>query len=557
MADLARAQQHYDAGHWHDALRGLGGKTKKGLNGEELLLRGLCLLKVREFERGQRDLEGALQAGIDDAWRAHFQLFALHKAYRDRGKMLRSAIATLKSNPDFATTISMGIFYLREGKFAKAESIFQQAEEMNPTDFNGAYNLACCYGLQGRDDEAIDALRRASALAPSKVASLFRSDDDLSSVRQHAGAAELLEASGAPPAPAKEASPVEESAGTLSIPAAEPAHFGSPDDRLRKVVQRLPNYSAVDDLRAAYLDAQPAVIWYLATELSKDIALDAVDEDRYGATTVCFDILSRLGPDAHPYAARYIAPFVEHPELHRDALYALANLPGEGPALAIDVIARNVNGLGDEEAGYLAKSLHPEDSYDIRMAALERAGNANVARFLHALGVSDSEIAAAAEGGVAADPNARAPASWRRCALSRDVTDELDRLGARYEPLLNPQPMKEGGVPVPEPMRAWAQDIIFPDRNFRPVGHYLFDDARDLRIGGWGHMGRGAISCAGELPKLSYIGDVQHGQYLILMFLEPDDPADPDIVIHCPEDNDDEIHRGWRLSDFLQTLEPA
>jgi len=54
------------------------------------------------------------------------------------------------------------------------------------------YNTACFEARAGRPDAALAHLRRAAELAPSFVAELARTDDDLAALREQAGFAEVL-----------------------------------------------------------------------------------------------------------------------------------------------------------------------------------------------------------------------------------------------------------------------------------------------------------------------------------------------------------------------------
>jgi len=81
---------------------------------------------------------------------------------------------------------------LRAGAVDQARATMQQALEREPEAWQGQYNAACFEALAGDTDAALDYLTSAVAKEP-KVLEYAVDDGDLSSLRDHARYAELVQ----------------------------------------------------------------------------------------------------------------------------------------------------------------------------------------------------------------------------------------------------------------------------------------------------------------------------------------------------------------------------
>jgi tetratricopeptide (TPR) repeat protein len=61
----------------------------------------------------------------------------------------------------------LGGFYFRTAAYAKAEQMFRTATEKDPQSFRSYSNLAAALSAQGKDDEAVEALKKSIALHPT------------------------------------------------------------------------------------------------------------------------------------------------------------------------------------------------------------------------------------------------------------------------------------------------------------------------------------------------------------------------------------------------------
>jgi len=81
----------------------------------------------------------------------------------------------------YAITHQRAIDLLQEKNFVEAEKFFLSATEISPNSDVVFYNLACCYALQNRKEDAIANLQQAVALGYSN-ADLMTTDPDLGSI---------------------------------------------------------------------------------------------------------------------------------------------------------------------------------------------------------------------------------------------------------------------------------------------------------------------------------------------------------------------------------------
>ena len=80
----------------------------------------------------------------------------------------------------------LGHLYTKLGKHAQGLAVDRRLVEMRPSDPTTHYNLACSLALVGEAGACIAALERAIALGYDDLAHLL-ADEDLASVRDHAG----------------------------------------------------------------------------------------------------------------------------------------------------------------------------------------------------------------------------------------------------------------------------------------------------------------------------------------------------------------------------------
>lgn len=71
---------------------------------------------------------------------------------------------------------------IEQGKYTRAIDACSQILEIKPDDHSMLYNKACCYGLQGDVENAIDCLQKAIALDP-KYRTMAKTDTDFDPVR--------------------------------------------------------------------------------------------------------------------------------------------------------------------------------------------------------------------------------------------------------------------------------------------------------------------------------------------------------------------------------------
>ena len=81
-------------------------------------------------------------------------------------------------------TAFMAVGLGRLGRADEGIALLRQAIEQDPRAWQGHYNLACLLALEGRRDEALDALERAHETAPEGVAGWAAEDPDFASVRE-------------------------------------------------------------------------------------------------------------------------------------------------------------------------------------------------------------------------------------------------------------------------------------------------------------------------------------------------------------------------------------
>ena len=71
-------------------------------------------------------------------------------------------------------------------QFAFAIESFNKAIELAPEDGSPVYNKACCYGLQGNVEKALECLQAAIALEPESL-ELAKTDTDFDPIRHDEG----------------------------------------------------------------------------------------------------------------------------------------------------------------------------------------------------------------------------------------------------------------------------------------------------------------------------------------------------------------------------------
>ena len=110
----------------------------------------------------------------------------------DRHRQAESRAPRLRDAEDH---YNHGIFQLNRGDFEEASRLFEKALSLNPGNEKALYGRACAFALEGREDEALDALREAIQANPGNRV-LARHDADLISLRPHPVFQSLLRGAG-------------------------------------------------------------------------------------------------------------------------------------------------------------------------------------------------------------------------------------------------------------------------------------------------------------------------------------------------------------------------
>ena len=84
---------------------------------------------------------------------------------------------------------SLALMYL--GRYEESLQSYDQALQLNPDDPNTYYNKACCYGLQGNGELAIENLQRAINL-DEKYREMAQTDEDLAKIRENVRFVEIM-----------------------------------------------------------------------------------------------------------------------------------------------------------------------------------------------------------------------------------------------------------------------------------------------------------------------------------------------------------------------------
>jgi len=71
---------------------------------------------------------------------------------------------------------------MRLGQFEAAHESFDRAISLKPDDGGAHYDKACCYGLQGKIELAIETLQQAISL-DSKYQDMAKTDSDFDGIR--------------------------------------------------------------------------------------------------------------------------------------------------------------------------------------------------------------------------------------------------------------------------------------------------------------------------------------------------------------------------------------
>ena len=152
------------------------------------LLRELPYLKPKEYLKHLENLLACLdyvKLNFDDdkGWKTLGTALSAIEELEDKIEKNSDSTAASTSKLDRRHILWGHILY-RSGKYKEAISIYNKIIESNPNSHASYYNKACCYGLQGNAEQAIESLQRAIELDP-KNREMAKTDKDFDAIRDN------------------------------------------------------------------------------------------------------------------------------------------------------------------------------------------------------------------------------------------------------------------------------------------------------------------------------------------------------------------------------------
>lgn len=155
-------------------------------------LLGAIALEEKDFETAEKQLKKAISLAPEDSG----SQYLLGSMYFDQERIpeaIEALSVVTKDEPEFAPAHSLlGLSYLKTNLRLHALTEFKQAVELNSSDSNSMYNIACIYSLMDNPDSAIKWLERAIDCG-FKDFDHMREDPDLDNIRANPEYVKLLE----------------------------------------------------------------------------------------------------------------------------------------------------------------------------------------------------------------------------------------------------------------------------------------------------------------------------------------------------------------------------
>jgi tetratricopeptide (TPR) repeat protein len=155
-------------------------------------LLGAIALEEKDFETAEKQLKKATALAPEDAG----SQYLLGSMYFDQERIpeaIEALSVVTKDEPEFAPAHSLlGLCYLKTNLRLHALTEFKQAVELNSSDYNSMYNIACIYSLMNNPDSAVKWLESAID-SGFKDFDHMREDADLDNIRANPEYVKLLE----------------------------------------------------------------------------------------------------------------------------------------------------------------------------------------------------------------------------------------------------------------------------------------------------------------------------------------------------------------------------
>ena len=149
------------------------------------------LRELDRYEEALTSIDKALEITESEAsvWNAKGLFLSFLGRYEEAIDNLNKARKLDKEEPLYLA--NQGIVLARAGRYEEAFALCEQALDLKENE-GGHYAKACCHALQGDDELAIAALRRAIEYAPRRCRLEAKRNPDFDRLRQNEQFQELI-----------------------------------------------------------------------------------------------------------------------------------------------------------------------------------------------------------------------------------------------------------------------------------------------------------------------------------------------------------------------------